>query len=42
VGETATFSPAQKRSIFALATTVLVVMVGSAFAVGWLIGRMLL
>jgi hypothetical protein len=42
VGETATYSPAEKLSIFALGTTALVVVVGTAFAVGWLIGRMLL
>jgi hypothetical protein len=42
VRETATYSPAEKLSIFALGTTALVVVVGTAFAMGWLIGRMLL
>lgn len=35
----ATHSPGEKTSIFALATTVLVVVIGGAFAVGWLIAR---
>jgi hypothetical protein len=34
--------PAEKLPIFVLAAVVLVVVVGGAFAVGWLIGRMLL
>ncbi len=32
----------QKLSVFALAFVVLVAAIGSAFATGWLIGRMLL
>jgi hypothetical protein len=32
----------QKLSIFALAAVVLLGSIGSAFAAGWLIGRMLL
>jgi hypothetical protein len=32
----------QKLSVFALALAVLVAAIGSAFAAGWLIGRMLL
>jgi hypothetical protein len=32
----------QKLSVFALALVVLVAAIGSAFATGWLIGRMLL
>jgi hypothetical protein len=42
VADTATHNPGEKLSIFALATVVLVTAVGSAFAFGWLIGRMLL
>jgi hypothetical protein len=42
VGETATYSPAEKLSMLALGTTALVAVVGTAFAMGWLIGRMLL
>jgi hypothetical protein len=32
----------EKLSMFALATTVLVGAIGTAFALGWVIGRMLL
>ena len=32
----------QKLSVFALALVVLVAAIGSAFAAGWVIGRMLL
>jgi hypothetical protein len=42
VEESASYSPAEKLSMFALGTTALAVVVGTAFAVGWLIGRMLL
>jgi hypothetical protein len=46
VASTATYNPPpgryEKLSIFALAITVLVGAVGSAFAAGFLIGRMLL
>jgi hypothetical protein len=42
VGDSATYSPAEKLSIFALGTTALFVVVSTAFAMGWLIGRMLL
>jgi hypothetical protein len=42
VEDTATYSPAEKVSMFALGTTALVVVVGTAFAVGWFIGRILL
>ena len=37
-----TYNPGEKLSMFALATIVLVVVVGTAFAMGWFIGRMLL
>ena len=39
---TSTPSAGEKLSIFTLAAAVLVVVVGGAFAAGWLIGRMLL
>ena len=39
---TATYNPAEKLSMFALAGFVLAGAIGSAFAAGWLIGRMLL
>jgi hypothetical protein len=42
VANSATHNPHERLSIFALATVVLVTVVGSAFAFGWLIGRMLL
>jgi hypothetical protein len=42
VASTATHSPGEKLSMFALAASVLVLAVGSAFAFGWVIGRMLL
>jgi hypothetical protein len=42
VGKTATHDAGEVLSIFALAIVVLVAVVGSAFAFGWLIGRMLL
>jgi hypothetical protein len=46
VASIATYSPApsrrEKLSMFALAAAVLLISVGSAFAAGWLIGRMLL
>jgi hypothetical protein len=41
VANTATYNPGEKLSIFVLATTVLVGAIGSAFAFGWVIGRML-
>jgi hypothetical protein len=46
VASSATSNPPQdgleKLSIFALAAVVLVLAIGSAFAAGWVIGRMLL
>jgi hypothetical protein len=42
VVRTATHNPGERLSVFALATIVLVVVVGSAFAAGWMIGRILL
>ena len=46
MASTATYNPAlsrhEKLSIFTLAAVVLAVTIGSAFAAGWLIGRMLL
>jgi len=46
VASTATYNPPAGRyerlSMFGLAATVLVGAIGSAFAAGWLIGRMLL
>jgi hypothetical protein len=41
VGKTATSSPAEKLSVLALGTTALTVVVGTAFALGWVIGRLL-
>jgi hypothetical protein len=42
VATRATHSPGEKLSIFALAAVVLAVVVGGAFAAGWLIGRIFL
>jgi hypothetical protein len=42
VARTATYNPAEKLSMFALAAIVLAAAVGSAFAAGFLIGRILL
>jgi hypothetical protein len=42
MAQTATPSAGEKLSIFALAAAVLVVVVGGAFAAGWLIGRIFL
>jgi hypothetical protein len=46
VASSATYNPPQdgleKLSIFALAAAVLALAIGSAFAAGWVIGRMLL
>jgi hypothetical protein len=46
VPSTATYNPPisrqEKLSMFALATVVLVAVVSTAFAAGWLIGRILL
>jgi hypothetical protein len=42
VGNTATYSPAEKLSMLALGTTALFVVVGTAFALGWVVGRILL
>jgi hypothetical protein len=42
VGDTATYSSAEKLSMFALGTTALFVVVGTAFALGWIVGRILL
>jgi hypothetical protein len=40
VAETNTHSAGEKLSIFALAAVVLATVVGGAFAIGYLIGRM--
>jgi hypothetical protein len=37
-----THSPGEKLSMFALASVVFAAAIGSAFAAGWVIGRMLL
>ena len=37
-----TYNAGEKLSMFALATLVLAAVIGSAFAAGWVIGRMLL
>jgi hypothetical protein len=42
VASTATYNPAEKLSMFVLAAVVLVGAIGSAFATGFLIGRILL
>jgi hypothetical protein len=46
VASTATYSPpesrTQKLSMFAMAAVVLAAAIGSAFAAGWIIGRILL
>ncbi|HEU5216721.1 MAG TPA: hypothetical protein VFU30_14405 [Gaiellaceae bacterium] len=42
MANTTTYNPGQKLSIFALAFGVLALAIGSAFAVGWVIGRILL
>jgi hypothetical protein len=42
VATTATHNPRERLSMFALAARVLVAVVGTAFAAGFLIGRMLL
>jgi hypothetical protein len=46
VASTATHSPpesrAEKLSMFAMAAIVLAAAIGSAFAAGWVIGRMLM
>jgi hypothetical protein len=42
VPSTPTYNPGEKLSIYALATVVLISVVGTAFAAGWLIGRILL
>ena len=42
MASTTTHSPGGRLSIFAFAAAVLVLVVGGAFAAGWLIGRMLL
>jgi len=42
VARTVVFNPGEKLSIFTLAAVVLFGAIGSAFAAGWLIGRMLL
>jgi hypothetical protein len=42
VAKTATYNPAEKLSMFALAACVLIAVVGTAFATGWLIGKILL
>jgi hypothetical protein len=42
VERTGTYNPGEKLSIFALAAVFLVAAIGSAFAAGWVIGRMLL
>jgi hypothetical protein len=42
VAQTTSHSPGEKVSIFALAAVVLAAVVGGAFAIGYLIGRMFL
>jgi F0F1-type ATP synthase membrane subunit c/vacuolar-type H+-ATPase subunit K len=42
VATNATYNPGEKLSIFALALAVLAAAIGSAFAAGWIIGRILL
>jgi hypothetical protein len=42
VARTATYNPSEKLSMLALAALVFVAAIGSAFAAGWMIGRMLL
>jgi hypothetical protein len=39
---TATYNAGEKLSMFAVAAIVLAAAIGSAFAAGWVIGRMLL
>lgn len=42
MAKTPTHDSGEKLSMFALAALVLVVVVGTAFATGWIVGRMLL
>jgi hypothetical protein len=42
VARIATHKPGERLSIFVLAMVVLLAAIGSAFAAGWVIGRMLL
>jgi hypothetical protein len=42
VARSATYNASEKLSMFLLAAAVLASAVGSAFAAGWVIGRMLL
>jgi hypothetical protein len=42
VASSATHNPGEKLSIFVLAAIVLAAMLASAFAAGWLIGRIVL
>jgi hypothetical protein len=42
VPNSATYNLSEKLSMFALATLVIAAAIGSAFAAGWVIGRMLL
>jgi hypothetical protein len=42
VASAATYNPGEKLSMFALAAVALLGAVGTAFATGWVIGRMLL
>ena len=42
MASTAIYNPREKLSMFALAAVVLLGASGSAFAAGWMIGRMLL
>ncbi|HXH96463.1 MAG TPA: hypothetical protein VNH40_04560 [Gaiellaceae bacterium] len=42
MAQTTSHSPGEKVSIFALAAVVLATVVGGAFAIGYLIGRMFL
>ena len=39
---TTTYNPGEKLSMFALALVVLAGAIGSAFAAGWIVGRILL
>jgi hypothetical protein len=42
VSNTATYNVGEKLSMFLLAAAVLAAAIGSAFAAGWVIGRILL
>jgi len=42
VERTATYNPREKLTMYLLAASAFVLAVGSSFALGWVIGRMLL